>query len=904
MPIPYMGMMTPVRVCTRCTTIIEAATAENAARQIKGDGDSEVGSIDSHRTASSTSPNNGSSSQANSNGKPGLMKNLAKLVTRSANRTLLDSTFKPDYQLETTRVRFLSRIPTRTVIDATGRTRYVPQQPALYFNGNGVDLSSVPADEIPESEFLVTAHALELYITASPGNEDYGSGGEGLLPRVIMCFETEHDMSHWAQALLLNKWICEMINERIDDVTKPIFDWNNCHECVNFMNKATALAPLFSRENIIETIWENSRGSHSTLASRVPKPNSVELLTDQKIASILCALVRDQRVGNVPTGNGSTPFRDLLDAVETELATLLLQTKDLDAIDEIKTSRMVSERKRAKNPIKGLGNLIGARKRRGSLLSHEEAEISRREKEAIAFMEKGDYLQASGVFETILEMRSKELEPHDPVCLAAMDHLAQALCCAHDLESAQIVLEQSWQIKRTHHGEMSDAAVGAAQLLAYVMCSPDHNGRHDYMRAEELYRFVHSTRAKKLGKSHVDTLSAQYDLGSLLLERGTVLESESLMRDAYLRCCATLGQTQEFTLTCGLGLALVLSGMPAAPMSQIPIKPDQLLQEIIETCETHLGETHSLTIKALSALASLCEKQGNFEIADAYYTKVVAASSALDEEVLTKSKADLKNTKNNAANIPGDRSSGIFSAPRISSRCSLNEQSLSQVSGTFDTLGRMSLETVEESDDKAGKHHRPSSEPQKKLLNRRNTLRSVDSSGYSKTQSGRYIRPLTVGVTFGSVYTSMREALKPADKLKLPMQGPIGGVTHQHLASLAVMYGTRYYAYLSAAHQSRSARTLESTGPSPVSRHKVTTKKSKRSSAKSQPKDERELEAEAPAMKVKAQELFIAALATAQAAYGSNSASVHGIRIEARRLLGEEIFAFSDYSPDKARKSS
>ncbi|MCH8147517.1 MAG: serine/threonine protein kinase [Planctomycetes bacterium] len=194
-----------------------------------------------------------------------------------------------------------------------------------------------------------------------------------------------------------------------------------------------------------------------------------------------------------------------------------------------------------------------------------------------------------------------EAGPRGEPTLRAMALLGLTLSQLDRLEEAEALLRQAQQRLNVPDSEVASRI---RQNLAIVL---DDLGQDD--EAERLYREDYDWTRARHGAGHVDTLTAQNNLGKMLLEMRRFDEALPLIEECLERRRAVLGDDNPYTIGSIANLAALYSNMGRIDEATL------LIREAAERSERVLGPVHISTLRRRQNLVRDEMRHGNFDAA-------------------------------------------------------------------------------------------------------------------------------------------------------------------------------------------------------------------------------------------------------------------------------------------------
>jgi formylglycine-generating enzyme required for sulfatase activity/tetratricopeptide (TPR) repeat protein len=195
--------------------------------------------------------------------------------------------------------------------------------------------------------------------------------------------------------------------------------------------------------------------------------------------------------------------------------------------------------------------------------------------------------------------------------LNTANNLAGLLCDRGELEAAERIYRDSFQVKQRVLGEDHPETLRSAKGLAAVLYE-----QAGYVAAEELYRGVMRSQESTLGVDHPDTLETANVLGVILDRQGRADEAQALLHRALAGLTHRLGTTHPDTLGAMNNMAVILQGQSRND------EAEQLLRHVNDHNERIYGADHPLTLIGLSNLVRLLCDVGNTGAAEGMARRV------------------------------------------------------------------------------------------------------------------------------------------------------------------------------------------------------------------------------------------------------------------------------------------
>ena len=201
--------------------------------------------------------------------------------------------------------------------------------------------------------------------------------------------------------------------------------------------------------------------------------------------------------------------------------------------------------------------------------------------------------------------------------IVAMNILAHLHIGAGELDKAEPLLRESWELHRKAFGESHPDSLRAMNNLAAFYLNLDK-----YQLAESLTRECHELRRFSLGADHPDTLASLHNLAAILLRRGYLREAEPLLVQVLASRRVLLTEAHADTLLTMCLLANLYLGLSEFAKSW------EIGMECLRLLRATVGETHPQTLKLFDWLASWHYHQRKFAQAELFARKCYEGSLA------------------------------------------------------------------------------------------------------------------------------------------------------------------------------------------------------------------------------------------------------------------------------------
>jgi tetratricopeptide (TPR) repeat protein/tRNA A-37 threonylcarbamoyl transferase component Bud32 len=204
-----------------------------------------------------------------------------------------------------------------------------------------------------------------------------------------------------------------------------------------------------------------------------------------------------------------------------------------------------------------------------------------------------------------LAIRRKLLGPDHIAIAISLDNLAESCRLIGDPVSAERYFREALKITSGLSNNRHLTGINTLSGLARIL-----RERGNVTEAEGYYREAWEAGRQVLGAEHSDVARYQSDLGSCLREKGDLVEAEARLRDALAvqRRLLPSGLAELASTLVNLGATLngLGSSEEAAP----------LLQEAVDSFASLLGDNHSITGAARSALGDCLVRLERYEEAE------------------------------------------------------------------------------------------------------------------------------------------------------------------------------------------------------------------------------------------------------------------------------------------------
>lgn len=219
----------------------------------------------------------------------------------------------------------------------------------------------------------------------------------------------------------------------------------------------------------------------------------------------------------------------------------------------------------------------------------------------VNFFNAGQYDQAQGLFENVLNLDRENLSEDTPDALIAMNNLAEALSARNDLTSAKRLHEKNLELAESVLGEEHPETLIFMNNLAETMVSLGN-----LAEARILQEKVWEIKERVLGPGSPSTLKSMNNLASILHMQGEFSKALILAKETYELSMLMLGDEDPFTLSSMNNLALMHDA--AGDLA----KARELHEKALEIKLRVLGEEHPSTLVSMNNLAETMGAQGDF----------------------------------------------------------------------------------------------------------------------------------------------------------------------------------------------------------------------------------------------------------------------------------------------------
>jgi tetratricopeptide (TPR) repeat protein len=220
-----------------------------------------------------------------------------------------------------------------------------------------------------------------------------------------------------------------------------------------------------------------------------------------------------------------------------------------------------------------------------------------------------------------LDLAGGEMLAQDELALqrsSILTRLSRSFSAIGDFHRAQLKLEESISILEAVLGPNDLSVISSIDQLAQLLIE-----RGRLIEAESLLLRALNARKTTLGPGHPITITSVGNLASLYLEQGRYSEAEPLLQQAASRFAETQGSEHPAALSALNNLANYYRAT-GRPELAYPIQ-----QQVLQSREKVMGATHRTTLHAMSNLANLCSDLGRLEEAEPLLTRATNLMESL-----------------------------------------------------------------------------------------------------------------------------------------------------------------------------------------------------------------------------------------------------------------------------------
>jgi eukaryotic-like serine/threonine-protein kinase len=227
---------------------------------------------------------------------------------------------------------------------------------------------------------------------------------------------------------------------------------------------------------------------------------------------------------------------------------------------------------------------------------------------AIVYQRLGLYSNAIRLFERVIDLNNKHLEPNDPETLSAAAYLAHCQAQAGQLQAADRTDRDLLPVVTEVLGKDHRTTLQVKSDLAWTLESEGH-----LSEGESLAREALAAQMRTLGEGDRDTLDTMRSLAWALTDDGHYAEAEQLDRKALAISRQALGLEDPKTLLFMESLATTLGE------ESRDAEAEQILRETLTVQQRVLGPDHQNVATTMNSLGIALQHQKQYADARKFY---------------------------------------------------------------------------------------------------------------------------------------------------------------------------------------------------------------------------------------------------------------------------------------------
>ena len=231
-----------------------------------------------------------------------------------------------------------------------------------------------------------------------------------------------------------------------------------------------------------------------------------------------------------------------------------------------------------------------------------------RETLASILLARGQYLEATEIYQTTLEQKQMTLGDDHPEVLRISVQLARLYFKQQELSKSEHILRTALNKLTVVLGSTHPQTLSAMNLLATTLYR-----EAKYEEAEDLFRETWKGYVMVMGVDHPDSLASMNSYVSTLIAQGKFDESLPPARNAVESSHGVLGEGHPDTLAAVNNLALIL-----CETGQLD-EAEELNRRALDLYEQKLGKYHPSRLTSLHNLARIYMLQGKLLESEAVY---------------------------------------------------------------------------------------------------------------------------------------------------------------------------------------------------------------------------------------------------------------------------------------------
>ena len=314
-------------------------------------------------------------------------------------------------------------------------------------------------------------------------------------------------------------------------------------------------------------------------------------------------------------------------------------------------------------------------------MSQEDIYIISMVEEAKVLASKGKYDEAALIWEKLLAIAEKVLEPDHPAVAAILFNFASNLRKQGKYTAAESMLRRSLAIREKALGPDHPEVASTLNNLAEII-----KDQGNYAAAEPLYRRSLAIFEKALGPDHISVATSINNLALIISKQGKYAAAEPLYRRSLVIVEKTLGTDHPHVATSLSNLATLLNAQGQLPTAE------SYLRRSLEIYEKAYGADHPDVATSLSILATVLMNQGKHAASE----PLIRRSLAILEETFGTDPLDVALSLNTLADCLSVQGKYSAAEPLFRRSLAINQKLLGPdhpvVATSLHDLGRLLIE--------------------------------------------------------------------------------------------------------------------------------------------------------------------------------------------------------------------